>query len=215
MPEIINQPVNLKTVSEVAAKRITRAQRYGAATLCVPVDVEIRGGSYIPVANGVDIRLWDTVGEFRFSLFRNIGRGLLAEGVIRYNLTGDGRMRQLAPSITGYLNEGEVNEVEPMRLHPKLIGEGNQSLRIRHAWGVYVTEQGVEGKISWHEERRVRGVDARVSQVINPQTGQEEAILRFVAVPEPSQWRGADRLRTVINSLGNPTPLLQPVDVVF
>lgn len=225
MLEIINGTVDLGEISEAASKRITRAQRHGAATLCVPVDVKIKGGSYIPVADGVDIRPWGTIGEFRFSLLRNIGNGLLVEELIRYNLTGDGRMRRLVPSLTGYLNEGEVNEVEPMRLHPKLIGEGNQSLRIRHAWGVYVTEQGVQAKISWREERPARGVSARISQAINPQTGQEETILRFIAVPEPGQWRGvegfgdkfpgADRPRTVINSLDNPIPFLQPVDVVF
>lgn len=225
MLEIINGPVNLEGISEAARKRITRAQRHGVATLCVPVDVEIRGGFYIQVTGRDNLRLWDPIGEFRFSIFRSVPGGFISESVVRYNLTGDGRMRRLVPSLSGYLNEGEVNEVEPMRVHPKLIGEGNQSLSIRHAWGVYVTEQGVQAKISWYEESQVRGVDARVNQAINPQTGQEEAILCFIAVPEPGQWRGversgdkfpgADRSRMVINSPDNPIPFLQPVDVVF
>lgn len=207
MAEIINGPVNLGEISEPARKRITRTQQHGAAAVCVPVDVEIRGGAYIPVEGG-DSRPWDTVGEFRFSLYISKGRKGVAEEVIRYNLTGDGRMRRLIAGETGYLADGETNDREPLVLH-----DNNDPLST------------LRPKVSWREDVKVRGVDAKVTQDTNPQTGQEEAILHFIAVPEPGQWGGvagfgdkfpgADRQRAIINSLDNPIPFLQPVGVIF
>lgn len=99
--EIVNGPVDLSKLTEPARKRVVRAQEWGAGKLCVPVAVEIKGGSYIPAANGDNLQPWDTAGEFRFSLFLEKGQGKLAEHTIRYALTNDGRMKRLIPSETG------------------------------------------------------------------------------------------------------------------
>ena len=221
MPEIINGPVNLENSSEAARKRIVRAQQHGAATYCVPVAVEIRGGTYIPVEGAS--RPWDTAGEFRFSIFRTAQEGIVLETINRYLLAGDGRLRRLNPSLLDVLYKGERKDVEPRKVHPTKVME--EPLRFRHEWGGYVTEQGVDGRFSWSEDRPTRGVDARITLVVNPETGQEEAILSFIAVPEPGQWReiaglgdkftSADRPRTLNNTVDNPVPFLKPVGVIF
>lgn len=209
MPEIINRPVNFEETSETGQKCITRAQRHGTAALCVPVAVEIKGGSYFPVTDRNKLRPWHIIGEFRFSLFIRKGQKRIVEKVVRYNLTGDGRMRRLIDrKVGGYLADEETNDVEPQVLHGN-----NDPLSIQRP------------RISWREDAKVRGVDAKVRHVLNLQTGQEEAILHFIAVPEPGQFRGtegfgdifpgADRLRTLTNTIDNPVPYLQPVGVVF
>lgn len=104
--KISNGPCTLETLPEVAKKIINRAQRSPVGKLCIPVHVSVNGGAYAEAPDRNDLKPWDVVGEYSFSLYENKGRGKLAQHSIRYNLYGDGRMKRLKPVYRGdYLDE--------------------------------------------------------------------------------------------------------------
>lgn len=152
--QIVNNPVDLDTLTESARKRVIRAQRWGAGTLCVPVAVEIRGGSYTAVTDEDNLQPWDTAGEFRFSLFLDKGQGKLAEHIIRYILTNDGRMKRLIPVEAGSDVDRNGNLVPIIE------------------WSRDVSVHGVDARVSRYTDPETGKDVASLSFIAVPKPGQ-------------------------------------------
>lgn len=192
MLEIANGRVNLETLSESARKRVTRAKTHGAAVICVPVQVEIKGGSFESVASTDNPRPWDTIGIYEFSIYyRRTSQKGIDEHVFKYRLTGDGRMYRL----TAYETGSDVDD------------KGKFVPRIE--WLERGMIRGVDAKVGHTIDSQTGKKEATLSFVAVPEPGQWEGIEGDDKSP------GADRKRMRINSGDIPVPILQTLGVVF